>query len=458
MNERAKLTKVSSVLINDYFVIALSFFLGLSIGLCIYAAQQYKFKQQLKAMLRTYISSKDEDVSLPLQSLIRRELSELDRQRKKLEQDKNAWQELIEQAPIGYLQVDVENQLLGCNQTAKELLRIDARRSVRVRLLLELVRSYDLDRLIELTRTTQRSQTNEWIFYFTRYVSLEKPEWETDNAQPLQKVVESIALRGHGFPLSNQQVGVFIENRQPLVDLSQSRDRTVSDLTHELRTPLTSISLVAENLLRRLKDPERRWVEQMLQETNRLIELVQEWLDLTQLQASPGKTLKYETVRLYDLVQSVWQTLEPIAKRQNVSLTYDGDRHLVLTADRSRLIQVFLNLLDNAIKHNPPGKEILVRVRVNDAYKAGEQLKIDVIDSGKGFNASDLPHIFKRLYRGDKSRNREAQPDFSGDGSGLGLAIVEQIIQAHGGTILAENHPEIGGAWLEISLPMDKRQ
>ena len=439
---------------------ALSFILGLLLGLGIYGAQQYRFKRQLKSMLRSYMGSKDEDVSLPLQSLIRRELNDLDRQRQKLEQDKRTWQELIEQAPIGYLQVDGENQLMGCNQTAKELLRIDARRSVRVRLLLELVRSYDLDRLIELTRNTQRSQTNEWIFYFTRYVSPQKPEWETDNAQPLQKVVESVALKGHGFPLTNDRVGVFIENRQPLVDLSQSRDRTFSDLTHELRTPLTSISLVAENLLRRLQDPERRWVEQMLKETNRLIELVQEWLDLTQLEQAPNRALKYETVRLYDVVQSVWQTLEPIAKRKGVVLTYEGDRHLTLSADRSRLIQVFLNLLDNAIKHNPTGKEILVRVAFIVSNLSGDrkQIKIDVIDSGDGFNASDLPHIFERLYRGDKSRTRERQNNSRVEGSGLGLAIVEQIIQAHGGEIAAKNHPQIGGAWLEILLPTNNQK
>ena len=434
-----KLIRVSSVYGNNYFVIAFSFFLGLVLGLSIYAAQQYRFKQQLKKTLRSYSGSKDEDISLPLQSLIRRELSELDRQRQKLEQDKRVWQELIEQAPIGYLQVDEENQLLGCNQTSKELLRIDIRRSLR---------------------NSQRCQTKEWIFYFTRYVSPQESEWSTDRAQPLQKVVESVALKGYGFPLSNQQVGVFIENRQPLVELSQSRDRTFSDLTHELRTPLTSISLVAENLLRRLQDPERRWVEKMLQETNRLIELVQEWLDLTQLQAAPNRALKYETVRLYDLVQSVWQTLEPIAKRKNVSLSYNGDQHIIISADRSRLIQVFLNLLDNAVKHNPSGKEILVRVQSHSPSQPNEveRIKIEIIDSGQGFNDSDLPHIFERLYRGDKSRTREQQYNSAADGSGLGLAIVEQIIQAHNGTISAKNHPQIGGAWIEITLPTDKMQ
>ena len=437
---------------------AFSFLLGLIIGLGIYAGQQYKFKRELKKTLRFYTGNKEE-VSLPLQSLIRREFGELDSQRQRMEQNKRAWQELIEQAPIGYLQVDAENQLLGCNRTAKELLRIDSQRSLRVRLLLELVRSFDLDRLIETTRDSQRSQTKEWIFYFTRYVSPQKPEWETNSDRPLQKVVESIALKGYSFPLADGQVGVFIENRQPLVELSQSRDRTFSDLTHELRTPLTSISLVAENLLRRLQNPERRWVEQMLQETNRLIELVQEWLDLTQLEHAPNRALKYETVRLYDVIQSVWQTLEPIAKRKGAVLSYEGEHHLTICADRSRLIQVFLNLLDNAIKHNPTGKEILVRVLSIASNSSGsqEQIKIDVIDSGQGFNASDLPHIFKRLYRGDKSRTREQQNNSSVEGSGLGLAIVEQIIQAHGGKIAAKNHPKIGGAWLEILLPTDKK-
>ncbi|MEO1005082.1 MAG: HAMP domain-containing sensor histidine kinase [Cyanobacteria bacterium J06638_38] len=434
--------------------------MGLAVGLSIYATQQYRFKRQLKNTLRSYSREEDGEVSLPLQSLIRRELSDLDRQRKQLEQDKQTWQDLIEQAPIGYLQVDADNQLLGCNLTAKELLRIDPRRSLRVRLLLELVRSYDLDLLIEETRRSQRCHSKEWIFYFTRYVSPQDSNQSTSDQQPLKKIVESIALKGHGFPLSNQQVGVFIENRQPLLDLSQSRDRTFSDLTHELRTPLTSISLVAENLQRRLKDPERRWVEQMLQETNRLIDLVQEWLDLTQLEAAPNRALKYENIRLYDLVQSVWRTLEPIANKKDVSLAYGGDRNIIISADKARIIQVFLNLLDNAIKHNPPEKEILVQVLPlsPSATSSISRIKIDVIDSGLGFDASDLPYIFERLYRGDKSRLREQQNQLIvGGGSGLGLAIVEQIIQAHGGVISAKNHPEIGGAWLEIILPTDRK-
>ncbi len=437
---------------------AIDFFLGLTVGIGVYLGQQYRFKKQLKNTLRSYGAGEDEDVSLPLNSLIRRQLIDLDRQRRKLEKDKQAWQELIEQAPIGYLQVDGENQLLGCNQAAKDLLRIDSRRSQRMRLLLELVRSYDLDSLIEETRKSFCPQQKEWIFYFTRYVSPEDTEYENSVPRSKKRTVESIALKGYGFPLSSRQVGVFIENRQPLVELSRSRDRTFSDLTHELRTPLTSISLVAENLQRRLQDPEKRWVTQMLKETNRLIELVQEWLDLTQLQAAPERTLKYEEIQLHDLIESVWLTLEPIANRKKVVLSYLGDRGLTIAGDRSRLTQVFLNLLDNAIKHNSLQKEIVVQVSsVNlDDDSPPEKIKIDVIDSGAGFNETDLPYIFERLYRGDKSRTREQEDSASLDGSGLGLAIVEQIVQAHDGAIAANNHPTFGGAWIEIILPIRK--
>ncbi|WP_019506249.1 cell wall metabolism sensor histidine kinase WalK [Pleurocapsa sp. PCC 7319] len=437
---------------------ALYFFLGLAVGLGIFAGQQYRFKKQLKKTLRSYGTNIDEEIALPLHSLIRRELLDLDRQRQQLKKDKRNWQELIEKAPIGYLQVDAENQLLGCNQTAKDLLRIDSRRSLKIRLLLEVVRSYDLDSLIEETRRTQHPQSKEWVYYFTRYTLPQDQKQDLDTQKlASRQTVESIALKGYGFPLSNRQVGIFLEDRQTLVELAQSRDRTFSDLTHELRTPLTSISLVAENLLRRLQDPERRWVEQMSQEINRLIELVQEWLDLTQLQAAPERALNYKTIQLHELINSVWQTLEPIANRKQVTLTYKGDQNLTISADRSRLIQVFLNLLDNAIKHTPPQKEILVQVLpYKSADSTLEQLKIDVIDSGAGFNASDLPYIFERLYRGDKSRKREQKNNSlpSADGSGLGLAIVEQIIQAHGGTISAKNHPQVGGAWLEVLLPI----
>lgn len=428
----------------------LKFFLGLGIGLGICVWQHYRWHRRLRQLVNSYSPQSDRSISLPPMYLVRREIENLQLEKKAVAQERDNWQRLIDRAPIGYILVDEENQLLWCNQQAQVILKLDRWRWGEVRLLLELVRSYELDRLIERTRQSQQQQIQEWVFYHTRHAS-GKNNWgkEDDSA-----TVKATALQGHSFPLPNRQIGVFIINRQPLVDLSRSRDRTVSDLSHELKTPLTSISLVAENLLNRLENPERRWVEQMLKEANRLIELVKEWLDLTQLEADPQRTLKYEEVNLTQTITSIWQTLEPIAKKKHVSLDLQGNNSLTVAGDESRLIQVFLNLLDNAIKHSPRESAIAVNITAQQHAITNKQpqdtVTVDIIDLGTGFSAMDLPYVFERLYRGEESRTRQG---YLSGGSGLGLAIVQQIVLAHGGAIEARNHPDFGGAWLRVCLP-----
>ena len=436
---------------------AIEFLIGLAIGLGCCVWQHFLWKKRLKDLIGSFSSQDDKSISLPPLYLVRREVEKLDQERRLVAQERDNWQRLIDQAPIGYLLVDEENQLLWCNQQARTLLKLDRWRWGEVRLLLELVRSYELDRLIEQTRKSQQPQSKQWVFYFTRHASAKEETFGPFNNQASSKAIKAIALLGHSFPLPNRQVGVFLINQQPLVELSRSRDRAVSDLSHELKTPLTSISLVAENLLNRLQNPEKKWVEQMLQETHRLISLVQEWLDLTQLEADPTKILNYEPIILNSLISSVWQTLEPIAKKKQITLTQTGEQSLSIKADRSRLIQVFLNLLDNGIKHSPLGGNIEVQIttsKSSSTQSTFDRVIIDIIDSGTGFTSSDLPYIFERLYRGEQSRNR--QFDNIG-GSGLGLAIVQQIVQAHGGCIEAQNHPDFGGAWLRIKLPSDRK-
>ena len=440
---------------------AVEFILGLTIGAGFYWWQQYRFGQQLRKIVNSFSPQSDWAISLPPLSLVRRELYSLESQRYQLAEEKKSWQAILEQAPVGFLQVDRENQLLWCNQQARILLKIDRWREGQVRLLLELIRSYELDRLVEKTRQSQQSQEQEWVFYVTRYASSTESNRvnidSRDSPWQPSRTVEAIALKGYSFPLPNQEIGIFIVNRQPLVELSASRDRAVADLFHELKTPLTSISLVAETLLKRLQNPERRWVEQMFQETNRLINLVKEWLDLTQLEANPRHYLKYEKIQLPNLINSVWQTLEPIAQKKQVTLEVKGGTPPSFSADKSRLIQVFLNLLDNAIKHSPAQGKIIIEISEQNSTGNSElsEIIIDIIDSGTGFTPSDLPYVFDRLYRGDKSRTRQYASN-SPEGSGLGLAIVQQIIQAHQGFIEAKNHPSLGGAWLQITLPLEK--
>lgn len=447
-----------------------AFILGLALGIGFYLWKQYQFKRQLAQILNASSDTVDLMTSLPSSSLIRREMSYLEGQCQSLKKELQTWQTLLEEAPIGYLQVDEENQLLWCNRQARELLKIDRWQPGQMRLMLELVRSYELDQLIEQTRSSQIAQRQEWTYYPTTYHAAERTFLDPSKTPSFYE--KSIALKAYSYPLLEGRVGVFLENRQPLVELSQSRDRAFSDLTHELRTPLTSISLVTEALQKRLSDPERRWVEQMSKETSRLIDLVQQWLDLSQMQESPHQYLSYQSVELRELILSAWQSLAPLAQQKEITLVYTGADACYLRADYGRLTQVFVNLFDNSIKHSPASSSVRVEVEKlssslgenSTANGETDELKINIIDSGSGFLESDLPHVFDRLYRGDLSRARDAVSTSLTEtlpyrtGSGLGLAIAQEIILAHNGSITAQNHPVTGGAWLQIKLPEEGKR
>ena len=414
----------------------LAFFLGLMIGIGFWLWQATQLHRQLRRVLRTFQTDKSE-ISLPIIPRLRREIAIQQQRSEELQAQLQTWEDLLQVAPLGYLQVDEENQLLWCNEQARQLLGVQRWEPKQVRLLLELVRSYELDQLIEQTREGQQPEVREWMFY---------PAFE-DAAAMVES--RSLTLRASSWPLPKGQVAVFLENRQPLVELSRARDRWVSDLAHELRTPLTSIRLVVETLQEQLDPPARRWVDRLLPEVDRLIKLVQNWLELSQLEINPSQQLNCKPVEVCSLIHSVWQTLEPLAHQKQLALVYSGPETVWLRADEFRLTQVFLNLLDNSIKYSPESGTIRVEVRIR-FQNSCKQAQFSIIDSGPGFPDFDLPHVFERLYRVDTARAR--QPTSFNAGSGLGLAIVQQIVLAHGGSVKASNHPD-GGAWLQVELP-----
>ena len=423
-------------------MLVLGFFLGLAVGIGFWVWQQVQLSRYLGQLLR---QSTRADVVLLLPR-VQHDVALVKQQWQNLQQQLQTYEDLLEFAPVGYLQVDEENQLLWCNEQARVMLSLQRWQPGQVRLLLELVRSYELDQIIEQTRDLQHLQVKEWVFH---------PSYE--NAAAVLES-QSLVLQATCLPLVKGQVGVFLENLQPLLDTNQLRDRALSDLAHELRTPLTSIRLIVETLQDRTKPPLDRWVNRLLQEVDRLINLVQSWLDLTQLEINPTIQLNCQPLEVRSLIASVWETLEPLAQRQQIQLTYSGPDHLWIHADGSRIYQVFLNLLDNSIKFSPSCTTILVETKIISRKNKGSLgLEINIIDSGVGFFEADLPYVFERFYRGDKARSRspvlETNSAMTTVGSGLGLAIVRQIVLAHGGSIKAMNHPETGGAWLQVELP-----
>ncbi|MDC0832234.1 histidine kinase [Leptolyngbya valderiana BDU 20041] len=417
-----------------------AFILGLAVGFGIGLWHLAVRHRQWTRVLRD-LSPDVSSVRLAPASQMRLALTQMSQRQEELAADLTLLQHMLQQAPWGYLQVDAENHLVRCNPQARSLLKIQQWSPQSERVLLEVVRSYELDRLIERTRTDNFPLQIEWLFYAP---SFDADEIDNQRGQ---------TLRAYSLPPIDGQVGVFIENRQPIVESMQSRNRWMSDLAHELRTPLTSIQLVVETLVDRLEPPMKSWVERLLPETKRLIQLVQDWLELTHLEAN--RSLHTEPIALQPLIESVWRTLEPLAGRKQVRLSYREPEALYVEGDESRLYRVFLNLLDNAVRYSRQDSV----VRVEAEIIGDDRVRVHTIDSGSGFDPEDLPHIFDRLYRGDLGRGRTTPTNnaetlpVTSSGSGLGLAIVKQIVLAHGGAIAAKNHPETGGAWLQVSLP-----
>ncbi len=421
-----------------------SFLLGLAVAIGFWFWQQIRFKRKLRHLLETF-GTEVSEISLPLIPRLRREISLQNQRQQQLLSQLQTWETLLETAPVGYLQVDEENQLLWCNQKAKQLLGLQKWKPGQVRLLLELVRSYELDRLIEQTRDRQAPQVQEWLHH---------PDCSDAAAMSnLQK----LSLRASSLLLPQEQVGVFLENQQPIVEIIQKRDRLISDLAHELKTPLTSIRLVVETLQLQIDFPLRRFLDRLLPEVDRLINLVQNWLEISHLELEPHKKLNFQPVEIQSLIYSVWQNLEPIAQARHLQLSYSQSDPVWIKADKSRLTQVFLNLLHNSIKYSPAEATIHITINLLPTKAAPKQVQINIIDSGRGFPIADLPYVFDRLYRCETDRSwHSVEIDTSFalvHGSGLGLAIAQQIVLAHGGTIKAKNHPDTGGAWLQVELP-----
>ncbi len=439
------------------------FLLGLGVGLALFGWYWLRLNLKLRRIVQQL---RPDLLSLPFSSTSRltRAIAAYQQAHWSLEQDLQDLQYLVQVAPIGFLQVDEDNQLLSCNPKACELLSLQNYQITTPRLLLELVRSYELDALVEETRQAQKPCQSEWLFH---PVNADFTKLSQQQSRP---------LRGYGFPLAEGRIAVFLESREETVKLAQQRDRWISDVAHELKTPLTSIRLVAETLQSRVDSPGREWIGRLLQETIRLSNLVQDLLDLNQLQGHSTARLTCKLIDLVPLIHSAWLSLEPLARAKQVQLDYIGPDQLVTQGDEAWLYRAFINLFDNSIKYSPPHQKIQVRLQLQSAVESAPipEIQLDFIDAGPGFPDSALPFVFERFYRADPSRTRHgiagSDPKFpepsyfndpatapssrqSGNSTGLGLAIVKHIVEAHRGQVSASNHPETGGAWLQIHLP-----
>ena len=245
---------------------------------------------------------------------------------------------------------------------------------------------------------------------------------------------------------SEDEIGILGRNfNQMAHTLSQNetrRKQLIGDVAHELRTPLTNIRSLMEGLIDEVIPANEEIFQQVHQETHRLERIVQDLSELSR--AEEGLIpLSYETVSLTTLINTVIDRLQMQFDEKNVILQWYPPPHLpTISIDPVRMTQVLLNLLGNALQYTPPKGKVTIQ-----ATTKPNNIQITIQDTGQGISATDLPHIFERFYRVDKSRSR------IGGGSGIGLTITKYWVEAHQGLLTATSAGLHQGSTFTITLP-----
>ena len=221
--------------------------------------------------------------------------------------------------------------------------------------------------------------------------------------------------------------------------------RFTADASHELKTPLAVLRADVERAMTETSHPTERMIalEEALQEVRRMTDLVESLLTLAR--ADEGRfDLHREPVELQPLVQEVYETALILGEAQGVTVNLPFTTDAVVMADRTRLRQLFLNLITNAIKYTPAGGKVELGLG-----RHPDNVTFAVRDTGIGISAADFPHVFERFWRADRVRSRMSERG----GFGLGLAISQWIAQAHGGTLTASSR--LGrGSLFTVTLPL----
>lgn len=254
-------------------------------------------------------------------------------------------------------------------------------------------------------------------------------------AKPLIKMKEATSQISSGdFSVSlpqtgDDELGDLARSIQLLADdlnyLKEERNEFLSSISHELRTPLTYIKGYADIVQKRnlSQDERHQYLSIILEETNRLSDMVKNLFDLAKIDKNSFEIIK-KPIDLNEFMKKIETKFSPAFTEKGMQLSVSCRESITISADGSRLEQIIFNLLDNAIKYSSAGDKTTV-----DVSRTKKHIIIRINDSGRGISEEELPFIFNRFYRVDKSRGRAL------GGAGLGLAIVKELVYAHGGTI-----------------------
>lgn len=241
---------------------------------------------------------------------------------------------------------------------------------------------------------------------------------------------DEIALLARSFNQMAEKIQAVDQKQRELESL---RRDLVAWAGHDLRTPLSSVRLLVEALSDGfISDPEiiSDYLTQTKKHVDTLALLIDDLFQISQLDAG-GIPLILEPASLSDLISDTLESFSGVANQKGILLSGSAGKDVdPINIDVLWLGRALNNLLSNAIRHTPEGGSVTI-----SAETIGNMIRVSVRDTGEGILREDLPHVFERFFRGEKSRNRTA------GGSGLGLAIAKGIVEAHHGDIQVESHP-----------------
>lgn len=343
-----------------------------------------------------------------------------------LQSQRSQAQAILESMVEAVAALDRDGHVLWLNSSAQRLFGVAAEQA-RGKRLLELFRQPALDELIREGLASRRPVVREVRIFAPQEAMIRfqvAPCEGGEREAALVLVAQDVTEVRH---------------------LEQMRREFVGNVSHELKTPLTSIKGLVETLLSgALEDPanNRRFVKLIDEDATRLSRLIDDLLQLSEIE-SKAVPLSVQSVSLRPLLESIAARFaQPIRERQlTLDLAIPVDT-APISGDPERLQQIFINLIDNAVKFNVPGGRITV-----SAAPRGTSIEVTVHDTGVGIPESDLPRVFERFYRIDKARSRAL------GGTGLGLSIVKHLVELHGGRVTVES--DVGrGSTFRVALPL----
>ena len=326
----------------------------------------------------------------------------------------------------GILAIDIDGNIMLINEEAKRILKCSKSVQVEGRNINLAIKEENLLKQITLSKGSKKSISKE--------INISDNLVYKFNLDPIYLQNTNNIIIGSI---------INIEDITEKVRLENMRSDFVANVSHELKTPLTSISGFVETLKINENidvNTRNRFLGIIECESNRLKRLIDDILLLSFIEKN--ENIVQESICIYDVFIEVYDMTSYIAKSKKINISYEfSDKSIRVLGNRDHIKQVFLNLIDNAIKYTNEDKNISVKV-----YSQEDKIVITVEDEGVGIPLEDINRIFERFYRVDKARSREV------GGTGLGLAITKHIVKSLGGTITVKS--ELGkGSKFTVIIP-----